>query len=238
MSASVQTPGKRAPANLALTPALAGLVTLIAIDAVVDIARNVVVVEVVRVVAAMASRALEHRVVIRIRMAGRAHTVGVAVAGRERRVLGVIERSTRPCGCVVASLAGGREELRLRLVSGVGRVVVVGLVAANARGRQRRVIVVNVAIGADPRRNGVRASKGEGRVVVIERGIRPAGRVVAEFARGREARRRMGRIGSARVVLLVARVAERAVQRVIVVDVAVGAEARRHRVRTGQRKAG
>ena len=221
-----------------LSAAVAILVTLITVDAVVDVSRNVVVVEVVRVIVAVASRALEYRVVIGIDVAGRAHTVGIAVTGRELRVLRVIERCTSPRGRVVAGLARSREELRLRRMSRTGRVVVIGLMAANARGRQRRVIVVDVAIGAYPRRNGVRARKGEGCVVVIERGIRPDGRVVAEFASCRESGSRMGRIGCARVVLLMTRIAERAVQRVIVIDVAVGAEARRHRVRTGQRKAG
>ena len=114
---------------------------LIAIDTVVDIPGHVVVLEIVGVVSAVASGALKDGVVVRIGMARRAHVVRIAVAGRELRVLRVIERGAGP-GCrVVAVLARGREELLLRRVARIRSVVVVGLVAANAGGGQRRVIV-------------------------------------------------------------------------------------------------
>ena len=48
----------------------------------------------------------------------------------------------------------------------------------------------------------------------------------------------MRRVGGPRVVLLVARIAQSAIQRVVVVDVTIGAAARRHRMRVGQRKPG
>ena len=108
------------------------LVALVTINAVVDIPRHIVVLEIVRVVAAMATRALEDGVVIRVDVAGGADVVGVAVAGRERRVLGVIEIRIQPVGRAMAGLAGGWEELGLRRVSGIRSVVVIGLVAANA----------------------------------------------------------------------------------------------------------
>jgi Mg2+ and Co2+ transporter CorA len=69
-----------------------------------------------------------------------------------------------------------------------------------------------VAIGAYPRRHGVHSHQCEARVVVIKRGIGPVNRVVAGFARRRESSRCMRRVGRTRVVLLVTRVAQRAIE--------------------------
>ncbi len=194
-----------------LATSLAAGVALIAIDAVVDVPRNVVVLEIVGVIAAMASRALEDGVVVRIRMARGAHVIGVAVAGRELRVLSVIECGPRPRCRVVAGLAGRREELRLRRVPWIRRVVVVRLVAPNAGRRQRGVVVVHMAVAALPRRDGVRPSQWECCVVVVERRIGPDDRVVADLARRRESCRCVRRVIGARVILLMARVTEDAV---------------------------
>ena len=68
---------------------------------------------------------------------------------------------------------------------------------------------------------------------MIKRRICPDSGVVAEFAGRRESGRRVRRVGGTRVVLLVAGIAQRAVQRVVVVHVAVGAQARWHDVRSG-----
>lgn len=153
--------------------------TLVTVDAVVDIPRHVVVLEVVRVIAAMTSSALEDGVVIRIGVARRAHIAGVAVAGRERRVLCVVKGGAAPgCG-VVAVLAGCREELRLCRVTGIRGVVVIRLVAADAGRGQRRVIVVDVAVGTNARGHDMGAGKGEGGVVVIKRRVSPHRGVVA-----------------------------------------------------------
>jgi hypothetical protein len=151
---------------------------------------------------------------------------------RESRVLRVIERGTSPGGRIMARRAGGREELRLRCVAGIGGVVVIGLMAADTSRRQRGVVAVDVAVGANPRRCLVRASQGEGRVVVIERGIRPHSSVMAEFAGCRESGRRVRRTGGTRVILLVARIARCALERVVAVDVAVDASPRRDRMRS------
>jgi len=128
---------------------------LVTVDAVVHIPVYVRVADVSGVVAAMTARTLEHGVVIRIRMARGANTVGVPMVDWESRVLRVIERRTRPRGRVMARRAGGREELRLRGVAGIGGVVVIGLMAADTSRGQRRVVAVDVAFSACPRRYGM-----------------------------------------------------------------------------------
>ena len=168
--------------------------------------------EIVRVVSAMAAGALKDRVVVRVNVAGGANIVGSAVVRRELRVLSVIEGCSGPGSRVVAVLARRGEELRLGLVPGIRRLVVVVRMAAIARGGQRGVVAVHVAIGALARWHRVGTCEGEGCVVVIEGGVRPHVRVVAEFAGGWEARGLMWGIVGAGVILLMARVAQRAVQ--------------------------
>ena len=114
---------------------------LVAINAVVHVARYVRVTKVGRVVTTVTCGALEYRVIVRVGMAGGANVVSASMAGWERRVLGVIERRSRPGGRGVASLARSREELRLRLVARVRGVVVIRLMAADARDRQSRVVL-------------------------------------------------------------------------------------------------
>lgn len=210
---------------------------LIAINTVVDIPADIRVVEIGRVIVAMATGALEDGVVVRINMARGAHVIRIAVSGWELRVLRVIKRGPGPRRRVVAGRARGWEELRLRFVAWVRRVVVVRLMAANAGDGQRRVIVVDVAVRANPWRHKVRARQGECGVVVVEGGVRPDCGVVAQFARGREAGARVRRIGRARIVLLMAGVAQGAVQGIVVAYMAVRALPRWHRVRAGQREA-
>ena len=211
---------------------------LITINAVVDIPADIRVVEIGRVIAAMASGALKDGVVVRISVTRGAHVIRIAVTRREPRVLRVIERGPGPCRRVVAGRARGREVLRLRLVAWVRRVVVVRLMAAHASDGQRRVIVVDVAVRANPWRHQVRARQRECGVVVVEGGVRPDSGVVAQFARGREAGGRVRRIGRARIVLLMARVAQGAVQGIVVAYVAVCAQPRRHDVGARQCKTG
>ena len=65
---------------------------------------------------------------------------------------GMIELSIRPLHGVMTLLAGRREtRVRHRTV----RIVKIGLVAADARRRQRGVVVVDVTVRARPRRNRV-----------------------------------------------------------------------------------
>ena len=141
---------------------------LIAVDAVINIARDVVVVEVVGVVPSVAPGALKNRVVVRVGVAGGAHVVRVTVVRRERCVLSVVEGRAGPTGRVMAVLARGREELGLCRVSGVRRIVVVRLMASDASSRQRCVVAVDVTIATLTGRHEVRTGKGEGGLVVIE----------------------------------------------------------------------
>jgi hypothetical protein len=104
-------------------------VTLVAIYAVVNVSRNILVMEVRGIVPAVAPSALENCVVSRVRVARRAYTVRVAVINGELRVLRVVERRTRPGCSGVAILAGLREELRLRSVTRICCVLVVSLMA-------------------------------------------------------------------------------------------------------------
>ena len=212
---------------------------LITINAVVDIPRHALVTRIhsgLRVIVAIG--ALEDGVVVRINVARQAYVIRTAVTRRELRVLRVIERGPGPRRRVVAGRARGREELRLRFVAWVRRIVVVRLMAADARDGQRRVIVVDVAVRANPWRHQVRARQRECGVVVVEGGVCPDSGAVAQFARGREAGARVRRIGRPRIILLVARVAQGAVQGIVVAYVAVCAQPRRHHVRSSQREAG
>ena len=143
--------------------------TLVTVDAVVHVPIDLRVLEVIRIVAAMAAGALEDRIVIRVGMARGANTVCIAMVNRELGVLRVIEGGTGPGGGVVAVLARCREELWLRRVARIGRVVVIGLMASDTSRRQSRVVAVDVTIGALPRRDRMRSGQREGRVVVVER---------------------------------------------------------------------
>ena len=92
---------------------------------------------------------------------------------RERRVLRVIESRLQPVGRVVTSLAGSGEKLRLCRMSRIGRRVVIRLVTTHASGGERCVVVVDVTIGAEPRRNRMHAGQWERGVVVIKDAVRP-----------------------------------------------------------------
>lgn len=194
--------------------------------------------EIAGVVTTVTSGALEDGVIVGVDVAGGAYAVGVPVRGRERGVLRVIERRSGPGRRGVTVLARSREELGLRAVPRVRGVVVIGLMAADTCGGQRGVVAVHMAVGALAWRYGVRSRQRERCVVVIKGRVGPGGGVVAQLARGRESRARVRRIRRARVILLVARVAQRTVQVVVAVHVAIDALSRRHRVRSGQGESG
>ena len=149
----------------------------------------------------------------------------------------VVELAIGPQGRVVAVLAGGRESgCRVRHRS--GRIVVIGLVAGNAGRHRDAVVVVDVAINARARRHHVIAGQREASGVVIEGRIQPGRRGMAVLAGLREIRRDVVRIVGVLEVRQVAGHARGAAQGVVVVDVAVGAEPRRHGMQAGQSKTG
>ena len=150
--------------------------TLVAIRTVVHIASNTLVFG-IRLGLRVAACTSEDQVVVRIRVASAAHTVGVAMVQREPRV---IELAIRPLDRVVASCTGGREMGGdvVRIV----RMLVVPLMAAMAIGGQVFVIVVDVAVGAGARQYGMRACEREAGLAVVEIGVGPFDRVVADLA--------------------------------------------------------
>ena len=95
-----------------------------------------------------------------------------------------------------------------------------------------------MAVRALTRRHSVRSRQHEAGAVVVESRIQPRGRVVALIAGLREVRRDVVRIRRSLEVLQVARHAGRAVQSVVVVDVAVRARARWHRMHACQSESG
>ena len=108
---------------------------LVTVNAVVHVPVYVRVLEIARVIVAMADRALEDRVVTAIGVTRGALAVCIAVVGREARVLRVIECGSSPCARGVAGRAlRRREENRIlsRRVRRVGGAIVVALVARNA----------------------------------------------------------------------------------------------------------
>ena len=176
----------------------------------------------------MASGALKNRIVAGIGMAGCTDTLGVPMVNRKPRV---IEDRSRPCGCRMARLTGRREPSRR--VVGIGRLLVLCRVTAIAVGGQARIVVIHVATRA--RHAGVSTGKRKGRVVMIKNALSPDHRVVAHRAVGRETSV-IDRCQSSAEICLVTRNAGRAVQAVVVIDVA--GSAGHAYVRAGQRKAG
>jgi len=139
----------------------------------------------------------------------------------------------------MARLASRREELRLRRVSRIRRVVVIRLVATNASGRQRRVIVVDVTVDAHTRWRSVHAGKRERSVVVVKHSVRPQHRVVTQFASRRESRRNVvHRRESVVVISLMATHAGRSGDVVVAVDMATRTLQWWHHVRSSEGETG
>ena len=136
----------------------------------------------------------------------------------------------------MADFAGRRESGR-RVRRTVGTRVVL-LVARVTQCAVQIVIVVHVAVGTSSRWHGVTSGEWEAGGAVIKRGIQPGASAVALVASLREIRADVVGISRSLVVLQVTRNAGVGGQIVIVVDVAIGASARRDCVQARQDKAG
>ena len=156
-----------------------------------------------------------------------------AHASQDKSGSGVIELGVGPLHGVVALLAGRRESL---MGHRSGGVIVVGLVATDARCNRDVVVVVGVTIGALTRRHHMRTGQRESRLGVIEGCGLPGRSVVARTASLRESTGNVVGIGGSLEILEVARHASVGGQVVVVVDVAVGAGARRDSMRARQRE--
>ena len=143
----------------------------------------------------------------------------------------MIEDRSRPRCCCVARLTGRGESSRY--VVGSGRLLVLHRVTAIAVGWQARIVIVHVAIRAG--HAGVSTGKWKGRVVMIKNALGPNHRVVAQGAVDRKTSV-IDRCEGFAEICLVASNAGRAVQAVVVIDVA--GSAGHACVRAGQRKAG
>jgi len=147
---------------------------LVTVHAVVHIPADVRVMEIVRVPAPMATRALENRVVGWTRVAGGTNAVSIAVINVEP---GVVERCAGPCSRVVTSRASSCENSWRGLMDWIGSSSIIRGMAAVTIRREGGVVVVHVATGAGHFR--VKARQREGGRAVIELAVGPHDRVVA-----------------------------------------------------------
>lgn len=189
---------------------------------------------VILLVARVAQRAVQGIVVVDVAIGAqtRRHHMGVCQRETGRRV---IEFPVGPQVGVVASFASRRESGG-RVGYRRDGVVVIGLVARDASRAGQVVVIVDVAIGTDARRHRVVSSQWEAGAVVIEGGVQPVGGVVAGVASLREVGSDVIRIRGSLEVLQVTAHAGRAVQAVIIVNVAISAGARRDRVHSSKRE--
>ena len=141
---------------------------------------------------------------------------------------GVIELAVGPDHGVVTLLARrGKSGMR----HWRGGVVVVVLVATDARRVGDVVVVVDVAIGALARRDSMRSGQWKCRLRMVEAGRLPRRRGVARIAGLCKPGGGVIRIVRVLVILQVARHASRGGQVVIVIHMAIGTLPWRHRMR-------
>jgi len=184
-------------------------------------------------VAGDAGRAVQAVIVVDMAIGALPWRYGVQAGEREAGA-GVVERRVQPVRGVVALVAGLREIGSD--VIGARRSLVVLQVAAHAGARVQRVVVVDVAVGAGAWRDCVQSGQGEAGCGMIKFCVGPQHSVVTLLTSRREAGMGDRRRGVVEVGL-VATDARRNRDVVVVVDVTIGALARRHHMRTGKREA-
>ena len=186
---------------------------------------------VILLMARVTERAVEGIIVVNVAIDAlpRRHRV---CPGQLESGAGVIERCVRPQHRVVTVFAGRRKSHRC-VIHGRGRIVVVRLMARYACRAGQVVVVVDVAIGALPRRRRVRSRQRKSGAAVIEGRVQPRTRVVALIAALRKVRRNVIRIRRPLIILQVAADACCRGQVVVIVHVTIGTQARWHRVHAG-----
>jgi len=170
-------------------------------------------------------------VVVIVHVARNARRRHVRASQRKSR-LGVIEDRWLPRGRVVAHLASLRKSLPhvIRIL----RVLEIGQVARNAGRDGDLVVVVDMAQRA--RRRGVGASQRKCRLRVIKCRWNPSdNRVTVLTGLAKPSRYVVGVLGASEI-LRMARYAGHRAKVVVIVDVAVGAGSRRHRVSARQQE--
>ena len=188
---------------------------------------------VIGLVAGDASRAGQAVIVVDVAIGAQAWRNRV-IPGEREPGAGMVECGIHPVRGVMAAVASLRE-IRTDVV-GICRSLVVLQVATHARRGVQAVIVVDVAIGAGPRRHRVQPRERETGAGMVERGIHPVGGVMAGIARLREIRGDVVGIRCALEVFQVATHAGCAVQTVVIVDVAISTSARWNSVQPRERE--
>lgn len=199
---------------------------LIAIRTAIDVAVHAAVVR-IRLRLAVADGAGKYRVIRGIGVASGTDTSRIAMVGWEP---GVVEGRSGPRAGGVAGLTGGREPGR-RVIR-ICRGLIVGLMAREAVGRNRGVVIVDVATGTGDRR--MFPGQGKCGVAVVERRRDPGRGVVAHFALLREPRLNVVRVGGSLEVVAMAGGARGAVQAVVAIDMALRTLQRNVRPRQGK----
>ncbi len=136
----------------------------------------------------------------------------------------------------MAGFAGRRKAQRGMV--GIRRSLVVLQVATRARGVVQRVVAIDVAVGALAWRHRVQPSQRESGRIVIKGGVSPVLRTVALVACLREIRSNVVWVRGALEIFQVATYAGGVVDRVVIVDVAIGALAWRDGVHPRQGEPG
>ena len=185
---------------------------------ILQVTRNASCVRQVVVVVDMAVGALARR----HRMPSRQREAGSAV----------VKRRTGP-GAGGVALRTSLRKIRAHVIR-IGGALEILQVTRNASRVRQVVVVVDMAVGALAWRHRVPSRQREASGAVVKRRIGPGTRAVALGTGLRKIRAHVIRIGGALEILQVTRNARRVGQVVVVVDVAVRALPRRHRVSTGQ----